>query len=876
MTHCKVLPIKAWQIAEACHSPITGLSSRRRWLGHALASLSLIGTAPAWAAPGDLDPTFGNNGLLSLTIGDSGSAASAIVRQGDGKLVFAGYGTIAENGNDFVVVRTSADGTPDSSFGADGIASVDFAGHEDFASSIVQQTDGKLVLAGTAENTSGVQDIAVARFNADGSLDASFGSGGKTTLDIDGSHDFASSLILQAGGKLVIAGGAIVNDGYYQFVVARFNSNGTLDASFGTGGTVLIAFGSGDGIHSWARGLAQLPDGRLVAVGRVDQENGSDVGIARVTANGLPDSSFDGDGLLTVDIGGNFDAAFALAVYPDNAIVVAGSTHSADGSSSRALLLRVNEDGSLDNSFAAGVMPDIGLYSIVVQSDGKLVATGSGTTSGIEDLILARFNSDGAIDTTYGVDGVATADFGDRNIAPLSYGTELIQQGDGKFVAAGPNSVDSIGVARFDDNAVFAGRIGLTVTDQSVRETTPTATYTVRRTGGRAGAVSVNYATTAGQAQPGSDFEDNSGTLTWLDGDASDKTLSIRLIDDAEAEVDEDFNLLLSAPTGGAPLAAREATVTIVSEDGPGQLGFVNALDVDDVFEIGIFGDGVTFIFVVQRTAGSTGPVDVNYYTVDGTAKVRQDFEATSGTLTWTDGDNGDKAVAVEILDDQFNEQNEDFAIVLSNPTGGATIAALGGTQRVRILDDECGCQLYMLGTSATISEAAGSVSLNVARKGSVDGAVSVNYATSPGSAMAGSDFTGVSGTLNWAAGKSDVKTIAVNIANDSVDEHTEYFKVTISNPTAGMRLGPSVANVYITDNDPPGSGGGGGGSGGGALDWLIAILLSGFYLVRRPCGCVKPDQSVRSKPRHRPSTDQSSVAWSYRATAPRRARASA
>ena len=550
--------------------------------------------------------------------------------------------------------------------------------------------------------------------------------------------------MLQAGGKLVVAGGAIVNDGYYQFVVARFNSNGTLDASFGTGGTVLIAFGSGDGFDSWAHDLAQLPDGRLVAVGKVGQENGTDVGIARVTANGLPDSSFDGDGLLTVDIVGNFDEAFAIAILPDNAIVVGGHTHSADGSSSKALLLRVNEDGSLDNSFAAGVMPDIGLYSIVVQFDGKLIATGSGTTSGIEDLILARFNSDGAIDTTYGVDGVATADFGARNIAPLSFGTELIQQSDGKFVAVGPNSVGSIGAARFDDNAVFAGRIGLTVTDRSVLETTPTVTYTVRRTGGRAGAVSVNYATTAGQAQPGSDFEDYSGTLTWNDGDASDKTLTIRLINDAEAEVDEDFKLSLFAPTGGAPLAAREATVTMASEDGPGQLAFENALDVDDVFEIGIFGDGVSFIFIAQRTAGSTGPVDVNYYTVDGTAKAGQDFEATSGTLTWTDGDNEDKAVAVGILDDQFNEQNEDFTIVLSNPTGGATIAALRGTQRVRILDDECGCQLYMLGSSAQISEAAGSVSVNVARKGRVDAAVSVNYSTSSGLAIAGSDFTSV------------------------------------------------------------------------------------------------------------------------------------
>ena len=114
-----------------------------------------------------------------------------------------------DDGSDFVVLRVAADGTSDSTFGTDGVARLDFAGFADGANAVIQQTDGKLVLAGVAELTFGIQDIALARFNADGTLDATFGNGGKTTLDFGGSHDFASDLIQQSDGKFVIAGGTI-------------------------------------------------------------------------------------------------------------------------------------------------------------------------------------------------------------------------------------------------------------------------------------------------------------------------------------------------------------------------------------------------------------------------------------------------------------------------------------------------------------------------------------------------------------------------------------------------------------------------------------------------------------------------------------------
>ena len=183
-------------------------------------------------------------------------------------------------------------------------------------------------------------------------------------------------------------------------------------------------------------------------------------------------------------------------------------------------------------------------------------------------MILARFLSNGTLDLTYAVEGVATADFGiGNNRSDSSPGFALIQQADGKLVAVGPTQVGTLSAARFDDGATFPGIIGLINTNQTVAEATATVVYTVRRTGGSDGSVSVHYATAAGQALTGSDFQDASDTLSWDDGDTSDRFITINLIDDAEVEGDENFSLTLSEPTGGAALAASQAVTNIANDD---------------------------------------------------------------------------------------------------------------------------------------------------------------------------------------------------------------------------------------------------------------------------------------------------------------------
>ncbi len=825
-----------------CNVTVRLAPARRRIVAFTLAA----GIGIAFAAPGDLDTGFGDNGLLSLTIGDySESRANSIVQQVDGKLVLAGVTTGIVDSSDFVVVRLLADGTKDATFGVDGIATADFGESRDFTNAMIQQSDGKLVLAGgtSFEPATESSDIALARFNADGSLDATFDDDGRVTLDIN-LIDHASDLIQQADGKLVIAGvsKSTTTDwpGPGRAIFARFNANGSLDTTFGSGGTTLVDFGGG--LVSAANSLAQQADGNLVAVGLVQGENSLDMGLMRLTANGMLDSAFDGDGMLAVDFGGNADVANAVAIQPNGAIVVAGYSQLTDGSGLfDSALLQINGDGSLDGTFGVGgrSIIDLGghrsrLDSIAVLSDNSLAAIGTReivyrdiVNNVAADMILARFNSDGTLDLTFGAEGVATADFSHGEIVPFTQGEAVVQQADGRLVAVGSTiyGYGDIAAARFDDDAAHSGVVGLTQTIQVVVEATATVAYTVRRTGGKTGLISVDYETVDAEAQAGSDFVAASGTLTWNDGEVDDKTIAINLIADSVADSGERFQLLLTSPTGGAVLAASTATTHIRDVDVPGRLAIPFAADPIARTE------GASDITVpVSRFYGSEGEVSVSY-TASGDATSGQDFD-TSGTLTWADGETGLKSIVVDYLEDADIEGQESFRIELTMPTGGAWIDSSENFKVMIIVDNDEGFRLRA--TSVSVNENADAVQILVERSGASNTAASVDYSTANGTAIAGSDYSATSGTLTWAAGDPEsIKAIEIPITDDQDDENNESFTVSLSNVTGGIGLARGrTATVTIVDNDTTGGGGGGGNGGGGnggggTIDLKLLALLA-------------------------------------------------
>jgi len=208
----------------------------------------------------------------------------------------------------------------------------------------------------------------------------------------------------------------------------------------------------------------------------------------------------------------------------------------------------------------------------------------------------------------------------------------------------------------------------------------------------------------------------------------------------------------------------------------------------------------------VSRTGGSNGAAAVNYGTSNGTATSgsSNDYTATSGTLNWTNGDAANKTFNVPILDDSTFEGNETFTVTLS----GATGATLGGPSvaTITINDNEVAPSgtLSLQSTSYTVLEAATNVTVTVTRTGGTNGAVSVQYATSNGTATsgAGNDYTATSGTLNWANGDSANKTFAVPILDDSTGEPAETINLTLSSPGGGATLGTSSGTITINDNE--------------------------------------------------------------------------
>src|SRR5262245_26705524 len=286
--------------------------SSRRCLARFGTVVLVVTTSLLIGATGGLDATFGDAGVTHFCIGNYGSCSSDVLQQASEKLVLAGYGARAGADMDFVVTRISATGARDLTFGDNGLAGADFAGLDDVAYAAIQQPDGKLVLVGRAATTETTSDIGLARFSADGAADAGFGTNGVVRIDVGLEYDRANDVVQQADGKLVVAGWTNAS-GLAQMVLARVTANGTLAPSFGTDGVAIVDFGLN--LTSFAYALLLQPDGKLVAVGAVSDppQHNPDFAIARLTKDGQLDTTFDGDGLVIVDIGGHDGAASVVA-----------------------------------------------------------------------------------------------------------------------------------------------------------------------------------------------------------------------------------------------------------------------------------------------------------------------------------------------------------------------------------------------------------------------------------------------------------------------------------------------------------------------------------------------------------------------------------
>jgi uncharacterized delta-60 repeat protein len=285
---------------------------------------------------GTLDPSFGGDGIVFTDFG-SGSydGVSSLAIQADGKIVVAGWFD-ASGDSDFALARYLSNGTLDTSFGSHGAVRTDFgSGSYDYAYALALQPDGKIVVAGDS-SVSGGTAFALARYLPNGTLDTSFSGDGKVRTDFGISTDHATAVALQADGKIVVAGGSYAG-GRNAFALARYLPNGTLDMSFSGDGKVLTNFSSSGYDEAYA--LALQPNGKIMVAGySVNASSSFDFAVARYLSNGNLDATFSGDGKMRTDFGsGSADSSQALAIQPrDGRLVVAGYSD-ASGTSAFAL-----------------------------------------------------------------------------------------------------------------------------------------------------------------------------------------------------------------------------------------------------------------------------------------------------------------------------------------------------------------------------------------------------------------------------------------------------------------------------------------------------------------------------------------------------------
>ncbi|HVX48889.1 MAG TPA: T9SS type A sorting domain-containing protein, partial [Chitinophagaceae bacterium] len=314
------------------------------------------------------------------------------------------------------------EGTLDATFGAGGKAVTNIAGTGDIGTSVAIQQDGKIILAGYTTIASN-QQVALARYMPDGSLDNSFGDNGKTTAAFDGVGQlFWTTIKLQQDGKIV----AIVNAG--AFAVMRFKADGTVDSTFGTNGRVITdVSASGDE----ANALAIQEDGKIVVTGNA----GCDIGVCRYKTNGTLDSAFGENGIKVIDFG-ECEKINAVVIQPDKKIVVAGGSQS--GAAASFLAVRLNAGGGVDAGFGTNGRATVAIRTYneakgcVLQADGKIVV--GGYINSITNAFgIARFKSNGMIDSSFGTNGTATAAFSGASCSPYA----LAPEPDGKIVFAG-------------------------------------------------------------------------------------------------------------------------------------------------------------------------------------------------------------------------------------------------------------------------------------------------------------------------------------------------------------------------------------------------------------------------------------------------------
>ncbi len=423
--------------------------------------LLLISFAPQlFSMQGTLDTSFNIQGTPPGTVVSSQITGflESIAIQSNGQIVAGGQSNIS-GPNSFTLARYNTSGSLDINFGTSGIVTTQISGSSGSRIlSIAIQTDGK-ILAGGFAIIGGVFEFALARYNTNGTLDTNFGTNGVITTIISGNENQINSIAIQPNGQIVAGGYATISGGINVFALARYNTNGTLDVNFGTNGIVATEIpGSDNSLTTQISSIALQPNGQIVAGGYASSGGNQFPVLVRYSSNGTFDTTFGTDGFAVLPISGNITISEILSVtiQTDGKIVAAGEA--VNGLNTEFAVARLNTNGTLDTSFDTNgiVNTQIGtnasINSITMQSDGKIVVGGFADISGLNQLALARYTSNGSLDSSFGTNGIVTTAITGSTNSKIN---SIAMQSNGQIVAGGFATISGTAVfalARYNAN----------------------------------------------------------------------------------------------------------------------------------------------------------------------------------------------------------------------------------------------------------------------------------------------------------------------------------------------------------------------------------------------------------------------------------------
>jgi len=584
--------------------------------------------------PGNVDFDY-NSGL------GPNDVVRAVALQPDLSLVFGGDFTTVNAVIFNHISRLQANGVLDTSFNPG-------TGADDIVYAVASQSDGKVLLGGAFANVHSASRPAIARLNADGSLDTSFAPG-------SGANNVVRAIAVQADGNILIGGDFTLVNGAARNRLARLKPDGSVDSSFSP------AF------NSPVYALAIQPDGNILVGGAFSTVNAvARSGIVRLTTNGVVDATFDPGSGAAAPVN-------AVAVQPSGLILV-GGRFTAFGGTSANYLARLNTNGAVDATFNSGSGPDAPVNALAVDPNGKIVIGGDFTSfNGVSRNRYARLRSDGSLDTVFNTGTGANAAVRAVSVQP---DTAAIIGGDFTQV----NGLPRNHLARIHgDEKSNLALVEFNPASYAVSELDGFATITVERSGNTNVAFNVSFGTTNGTALAGVDYVTTNGVLMFAVGEIR-KTFDVQILEDSTIEPLETVNLFLNnAPPSVDLSGASTGVLRIVEDDRSIQFSATNYSVVES---------GTNAVVTLLRFGVLTGAVSVTFTTSDGTAVAGLDYLSVSNVIVFADGQSS-QTVLVPIIDDSVRDANKTLFLTLSNPSGGALLGPAGAT--VTIIDDNPG-----------------------------------------------------------------------------------------------------------------------------------------------------------------------------------------